>query len=142
MVEDPEEITVFECPKCWAIIPYLGCPHRCPGDWSGNDEEEEGFCEDRFLEKFLEEIKGMRVTVVEADDPEILEMIPNQPGQVYEQNLCKDGDEQAYHIRQEGEVIPEGVEIIRVMKIGPGEYKREDEIIREAEEIYGPLSRQ
>ena len=95
-----------------------------------------------FLKKFLEEIKGMRVTVVEADDPEILEMIPNQPGQVYEQNLCKDGDEQAYHIRQEGEVIPEGVEIIRVMKIGPGEYKREDEIIREAEEIYGPLSRQ
>ena len=128
MVENPEEITVFECPKCWAIIPYLGCPHRCE--------------EDGFLEKFLEEIKGMRVTVVEADDPEILEMIPNQPGQVYEQNLCKDGGEQAYHIRQEGEVVPEGVEIIRVMKIGPGEYKREDEIIREAEEIYGPLSRQ
>ena len=79
---------------------------------------------------------------MEADDPEILEMIPNQPGQVYEQNLHKDGEEQAYHIRQEGEVVPEGVEIMRVMKIGLGEYKREDEIIRETEEIYGPLPRQ
>ena len=54
MAENPEEIPVFECPKCWAIIPYLGCPHRCPGDWSGNDEEEEGFVKKRgFLKNSL-----------------------------------------------------------------------------------------
>ena len=138
MAEKQEEITVFECPMCWAIIPYLGCPHRCPGDWDGTDEEE-GFCEEEdFLEDFYKQIKEMRINVVEAADPEILEMVPNQPGQIYPQNLQKDGDNQAYHIRQEGEVVPEGVQVIPVLKIGPGEYKREDEIIREAEEVYGP----
>ena len=22
---------VYACRKCWAIIPYLECPHNCPG---------------------------------------------------------------------------------------------------------------
>ena len=51
-------------------------------------------------------------------------MIPNQPGQEYDQTLHRDGEEQSYHIRQEGEVVPEGVEIIQVRQIGPQEFIR------------------
>ena len=64
-----EEVKVYECPQCYAIIPYIGCPHHCPGD----DNDEEGFYEEQgFLEGFLEEIKNLRITVVEAPDPIIL----------------------------------------------------------------------
>ena len=77
---DKEDVpVVYECPKCWAIIPYIGCSDRCPGD----DSEDEAFDED--LARFQEEIKGQqcRITtlVQEAPDPEILELVPDQPGQ-------------------------------------------------------------
>ena len=113
MDENPE---VLYCPDCWAIIPYVGCAHDCPGDWLGNIDEEEGFCkEEGFLERFYEELRWRR---------EVLEMIQNQPGQEYDQTLHRDGEEQSYHIRQEGEVVLEGVEIIQVRQIGPQEFIR------------------
>ena len=63
-----EETKVYECPQCYAIIPYIGCPHHCPV----NDNEEEGFCEEQgFLEEFYQQMKNMRITVVEAPDPKI-----------------------------------------------------------------------
>ena len=75
-----EEITIYECPQCYSIIPYIRCPHYCPGD----DNEEESFCEEQgFLEGFLEQMKNMRVTVDEAPDPKILELVPNKERQHY-----------------------------------------------------------
>ena len=45
-----ETVTVYECPRCNTLIPYLMCPHDCPWD----EEEDEGFCED--LLTFYEEL--------------------------------------------------------------------------------------
>ena len=44
---------VFECHRCWAILPYLDCPHNCPG--ADTDDQDEAFEED--LQSFKEEIK-------------------------------------------------------------------------------------
>ena len=44
---------VYECRRCWAILPYLECPHNSPG--ADTDEQDEAFEED--LLGFKEEIK-------------------------------------------------------------------------------------
>ena len=112
MAEGGEEI-IFECPKCWAIIPYLECPHNCLGD----DRDEEGFSED--LEGWQKEIKQKMkdgvVWVVEAPEPEVFELIPNEPVVEYQQQIIQGEGPQAYHIRQEGEEVADDVERIRVM---------------------------
>ena len=36
---------VYECPKCYVVIPYLGCFHGCPGV-EEDLPDEEGFQED------------------------------------------------------------------------------------------------
>ena len=101
------------------MLPYIGCAHNCPGDWLGNnDHEEEGFCEEEgFLERFLEEYRLRK---------QALEVLPNLPGKEYDLILRGEGDE-AYHIRQEGEVVPEGVEVLRVIEVLPGQYERIDQ---------------
>ena len=101
-----EEIRIYECVKCLAIIPYIGCPHNCTGD--DNSSDEEGFGED--IAGWLEEIKGKMCTVVQAPDPVIYELLPNQPDQQYPEDLIHDGEDRpGYHIRQEGEEVPDGV---------------------------------
>ena len=35
---------IYECRRCWAILPYLDCPHNCPG--ADIDEQDEAFEED------------------------------------------------------------------------------------------------
>ena len=40
--QDP--IIVYECTRCYVIIPYLSCYHNCPA--VEEDQEEEGFQED------------------------------------------------------------------------------------------------
>ena len=52
---------------------------------------------------------------------EVLEILPNVPGQEYDRILRGEGDE-AYHIRREGEVVPEGVEVMRVREVLPGKF--------------------
>ena len=39
-----------------------------------------------------------------------------------------------------GEEVPEGVTPIRVFETAPGEYRPVQQIIQEAEDIYGPLT--
>ena len=134
-----EETKVYECPQCYAILPYIGCPHHCPV----NDNEEEGFCEEQgFLEEFYQQMKNMTITVVEAPDPKILELVPNKEGQEYPgPQILQHGEEQVYHIRQDGEEVPEDVKVTRVYEVSPGQYETVDQIFAEAEEIYGPLPR-
>ena len=134
-----EEITIYECPQCYSIIPYIRCPQHCPGD----DNEEESFCEEQgFLEGFLEQMKNMRVTVDEAPDPKILELVPNKEGQHYPgPQIRQHGEDQVYHFKEDGEEVPDDVEIIRVYEVSPGQYEPVEQIIAEAEEVYGPLPR-
>ena len=55
-----------------------------------------------------------------------LEVLPNVPGKEYDLILRGEGDK-AYHIRQEGEVVPEGVEVLRVIEVLLGQYERIDQ---------------
>ena len=132
-----EETKVYECPQCYAIIPYIGCPHHCPV----NDNEEEGFCEEQgFLEEFYEQIKNMRITVVEAPDPKIWcptrrdsSILAPKSGNMEKNKFTTSGNM--------GEEVPDDVEVTRVYEVSPGQYEPVEQIIAEAEEIYGPLPR-
>ena len=55
-------LVAFECRRCWAILPYLECPHNCPG--ADTDEEDEAFGED--LLGWKEEIKESGYLLDEA----------------------------------------------------------------------------
>ena len=68
----------FECRRCWAILPYLECPHNCPG--ADIDEEDEAFGED--LLGFKEEIKESGYLLDEAPPPQIVELIADPPVEV------------------------------------------------------------
>ena len=117
-MSDGKEIpVVYECRKCWIIIPYIKYPHNCPGDFNNNED----------LETFLEEIKGLQVSVDEAPEPKILELIPNQ--------MQDDEQYQAFHIREADEEVPDGVEPIQVYEVGPGEYRAVVDIIAMDEEV-------
>ena len=84
------------------------------------------------MEGFIQEISGKTVDIVEAPEPKILELIPDEfpEGQEY----------QAWHICEEGEEVPEGVTPIRVFETAPGEYRPVQQIIHKAKDIYGPLT--
>ena len=84
----------------------------------------------------------MRITVVEAPDPKILELVPNKEGQQYPgPQIQQHREEQVYHIKEDGEEVPDDVEVTRVYKVSPGQYEPVEQIIAEAKEIYGPLPR-
>ena len=75
---------IYECTNCYAIVPYLSCPHNYPGDLKhGEDPEEEGFDDDMkgWLEDIKIKMKKGLVRLVEAPDPEVFELVPDQPGQ-------------------------------------------------------------
>ena len=112
-----DDLEVFYCESCWEMLPYIGCAHNCPGDWLGNNDEFRVFAKKRGSSRFLEEYRLRN---------QVLEVLPNVPGQEYDLILRGEGDE-AYHIRQEGEVVPEGVEVLRVREILPGQYERIDQ---------------
>ena len=102
----------------------------------GEDPEEEGFDDD--MKGWLEDIKikmekGL-VGLMEAPDPEVFELVPDQPGQP-QGTIRADNDKQTYHLRREGEDIDELTGILRVMKIGDREYRRESEILQEEQEL-------
>ena len=101
---------VFECRRCWAILPYLDCPHNCPG---ADSDEDEAFGED--LQSFKQEIKESGYLLDEAPPPQIVELVadPQVPGQP-----------QSYHIRQQGEEVPAGVLSIQAVEVSPGVWQR------------------
>ena len=77
--QDP--IIVYECTRCYVIIPYLSCYHNCPA--VEVDQEEEGFQEDLLVEWYTEIKKRQKedprsVQIVEAPDPEVFQLIPDQ----------------------------------------------------------------
>ena len=87
---------IYKCRRCWAILLYLDCPHNCTG--ADIDEQDEAFEED--LLGWKEEIQETGYVVDEAPPPQILELIPDPTVQ---------GQPQTFHIRQDGEEVPEGV---------------------------------
>ena len=74
MAEGGDIEIIYECTKCYAIVPYLGCPHNCLGDFeeNGQEPEEEGFDDDMkgWLEDIKIKMKKGLVRLVEAPDPQ------------------------------------------------------------------------
>ena len=126
-----EEITFYECPKCFVILPYKSCYHSC---LEQNAEEEEGFIDDLmgwYLEMKNKKEQGVRIKVVEADgtvndevDKLIVMILPNQPGQQYPEKITGHDLDGSWHLRRNGEQVPQGVEPILMVEVGPGQYKK------------------
>ena len=109
----------FECRRCWAILPYLECPHNCAG--AGIDEPDESFEED--LLGWKEEIQESGYLLNEAPPPQIVELIPYPPAE---------GLPQSYHIRQQGEEVPAGVTPIQAFEVELGLFRPVVEVLAEA----------
>ena len=109
----------FECRRCWAILPYLECPHNCTG--AGIDEQDEAFKED--LLGWKEEIQESGYLLNEAPPPQIVELIPDPPAE---------GLPQSYHIRQQGEEVPAGVIPIQAFEVELGLFRPVVEVLAEA----------
>ena len=109
---------IFECRRCWAILPYLECPHNCPG--ADDSQQDEAFEED--LLGWKEEIKESGYVLNEAPPPQIVELFPDPPA----------GQPQSYHIRQQGEEVPAGVVSIQAFEVAPGQYRPVVELLAEA----------
>ena len=128
------EIIVYECPECWAILPYKSCSHSCPGQ---DGQDEEGFVDD--ISTWYEEVKakkeqGVRVRVIDGDGEEynleeqIVILLPNQPGRQYQEDIRGPDLEGSYHLRRLGEKVPDGVEPIQMVEVRPGEYRRLEQV--------------
>lgn len=51
-------LKAYECPQCYAWIPYLGCTHNCPDPEA---EVDEGFYEvNNFLLSWLDTLRLMK----------------------------------------------------------------------------------
>ena len=111
----------FECHRCWAILPYLECPHNCPG--ADIDQQDEAFEED--LQSFKEEIKESGYLLNQAPPPQIVELIADPPAE---------GQVQSYHIRQQGEEVPAGVVSIQAFEVEPGLFRPVAEVMAEAQQ--------
>ena len=111
---------------------------------------EEGFQEN--LSGWYEEIKkkkeqGIQVNVVGADEEEysldvqVVMILLNQPGIQYQENIQGHDIEGSWHLRRQGERVPQGVEPIDMVEVGPGEYRRlsaieaEEELAQEISQI-------
>ena len=128
---------VCECPKCYVVIPCLGCFHGCPGV-EEDLPDEEGFQEDldEWYQEIKEKMKAGTVRMVEAPEPSnLVELLPNQPGIQYGEMIYGPDNDGPYHVRRPGEVVPEGVVPLRMFQIGPGEFRKEEDVLREYAEI-------
>ena len=107
----------------------MSCFHNCPGE---DQEEEEGFREDltEWLQEIKEKTKEGTVRVVEVPEPEgevVVHLLPNLPGQQYQEDIQGPGLDGSYHLRRVGEQVPEGVVPKRYIEIAPGEYMPDEE---------------
>ena len=109
----------FECRRCWAILPYLECPHNCTG--AGNEKQDEAYEED--LLGWKEEIKESGYLLDEAPPPQIVELIPDHP---------TEGQIQSYHVRQQGEEVPARVTPIQAFEVEPGVFHPVIEVLADA----------
>ena len=129
MAEANQEI-IYECSKCFSLLPYKSCFHNCPED---EEEVEEGF-QETLDQSWYEEIKqkkqqGMEIKVIGDDrdyilDCQVIMILPNEPGKRYKEDIRGHDIDGSWHIRRQGEEIPEGVEGIWMVEVGDGQYKR------------------
>ena len=120
---------IYECRQCWAILPYLDCPHNCPG--ADDSQQDEAFEED--LLGWRDELEQTGYLLDEAPPPQILELIPDPPVQ---------GQVQAYHLRQQGEEVPAGVVSIQVFEVSPGVFRPVSEVLEEAQQMMQQMMQQ
>ena len=76
------------------------------------DTDEAGFQEDLsdWYIEIKEKMKEGTVRVVEALEPSnLMELLPNKPGIDYGQNIGGPDLDGLYHVRRQGEAVPEGV---------------------------------
>ena len=122
----------------YAIIPYKSCYDNFPGQEEGQDSEEEGFQEDMalWLAEIKEKMKQGTVRIIEAPELQnLMEVLPNQQGQEYQEDIRGPRLVGSYHIRRQGEEVPDGIQPIRMFEIGPVQYRLEEEVLTEQEEI-------
>ena len=137
MSSEDKVIVIYECPKCYVALPYRSCFHSCPDQDA--QEDEEGFQEN--LSGWYEEVKkkkeeGWQVQVAGDEESEVDQLVvlilPNQPGQRYPEAIQGHDIDGSWHIMRKGESVPQGVEPIPMVEVGPGQYRRLSAI--EAEE--------
>ena len=131
-------MVIYECSKCFLLLPYKSCFHNCTED---EEEVEEGF-QESLDQSWYEEIKknkqeGMEIKVIGANreyilDCQVIMILPNEPGKQYKENIKGHDIDGSWHIRRQGEEIPEGIDGIWMVEVGPGKYKKLSSI--EAEE--------
>ena len=129
MAEANQEI-IYECSKCFSLLPYKSCFHSCPGQ-DAEEDEEDGFHEnlgDWYQEVKKKKEEGWQVQVAGDEeytlDAPVVMILPNQPGRRYLENIQGHDLDGSWHLRRQGEEVPEGVEPIRMVEVGPGEYRR------------------
>ena len=76
--------------------------------WADENDGDEAFEVD--LLGWLEEIRETGYVVDEAPEPQILELIPDPP---------VEGQPQGYHLKQDGEEVPDDVTPIQVFEVAP-----------------------
>ena len=140
-------MVIYECPRCFSLLPYKSCFHSCP---EGEDQDQEDGFQETLDQSWYQEIKqkkeeGVEVRVVGQDrqyilDCQVIMILPNEEGKQYREDIRGDDIDGSWHIRRQGEEIPEGIEGIWMVEVGPGKYKRLDAI--EAEEELEQLSLQ
>ena len=139
---EANQLTIFECPRCLCLLPYKSCYHSCP---EGEDQEngEDGF-QEALDQSWYEEIKrkkeeGFVVTVVGENrdyilDRQVIMILPNEPGKQYREDITGPDIEGSWHVRKQGEQIPQGVEGILMVEVGPGLFRRLSAIVAEEQQ--------
>ena len=129
MSED-KVIVIYECPKCYVALPYRSCFHSCP-DQDAQEDDEEGFQEN--LSGWYEEVKkkkeeGWRVKVAGDEESEVDQLVvlilPNQPGQRYQEDIRGHNIDGSWHVMRQGEMVPQGVEPIAMVEVQPSQYRK------------------
>ena len=74
--------------------------------------------------------------MVEAPEPSnLVELLPNQPGIQYGEMIYYPDNDGPYHVRRPGETVPEGVVPVRMFQVGPGQFRKEQEVLDEHREL-------
>ena len=139
MAEAKQEV-IYECPRCYCLIPYKSCFHSCLED---DGDVEEGF-QEALDQSWYEEIKrkkeeGVVVKVVGENreyilDAQVVMILPNEPGKQYREDITGPDIEGSWHVRKQGEQIPQGVEGILMVEVGPGLFRRLSAIVAEEQQ--------
>ena len=132
--------TLYECPSCFQILPYISCFHSCPGLYDRRrtqGEEDEAF--EEHLGKFYQEVmkkrqEGVEFLVVGADGEQymlanaVVLAFPDQPGHQYRESIDIDG--RSYHLLRQFEEVPLDVQPIKMVQVSAEYYRTLTDIER------------